>query len=625
MNSSVLLLAIPLFPLIGFLINGALGKKLEKNNVAIIACLMPAFSFACALALLNTPSFTKIYFSWIKTNIISIDFALRFDALSLVLVLVITGVGTLIHIYSVGYMKNDNGFSRYFAYLNLFTFLMLLLVLSDNLVLMFVGWEGVGLCSYLLIGFWHHEIHRADAAKKAFIVNRVGDLGFLLAVFLIFSQTGKFDFGSLSQSHLSPEILNIVCLLLFFGACGKSAQIPLYVWLPDAMAGPTPVSALIHAATMVTAGVYMIARLNFFFMGAEIALAIIGAICSITALMASIMACSENNLKKVLAYSTISQLAYMFCGLAVKSVATPVFHLTTHAFFKALLFLCAGMIIHGLAGEEDMRKMGGLRKKDKLAFITFLIGAIALCGVPPFSGFFSKEGIIVSAAEAQPIVGIILMATSLLTTFYIFRTIALVFFGAPKFEHYHQSEKIMTITVSILAILSVIGGAAGIFITKVLEHPPLSHDFVEHHHGLNIPILIISAVGGSLAVLLIYLLYGPKQSMRASLAHQSGRASLTKAIKPLVVLSERKFFIDEIYEYLFVLPLKMGAFLICYLFDIIFIDGLLVNGTSGLFYKISGAVRKMHTGAINISLLVILLGTIALVAYLNLVIFGLLK
>jgi len=607
-----LVVLILLFPLAGFLINGLLGKWLKKPVSGLIACLMPALSFMTCLAFIQKLPGVHNYFTWINTQTIKLDFALRLDELSIIMCLVITGVGTLIHIYSLGYMKKDEGFARYFAYLNFFMFLMLLLVLSDNLVLMFVGWEGVGLCSFLLIGFWYHDLPRADAAKKAFIVNRVGDFAFLLAVFLIFSQVGKLDFGSLADSKLDTNVLNIACLLLFIGACGKSAQIPLYVWLPDAMAGPTPVSALIHAATMVTAGVYMIARMNFYFMSAEMALGIIGGVCAVTALVAALMACSENNLKKVLAYSTISQLAYMFCALAMKSVAGPIFHLTMHAFFKALLFLCAGIIIHGLAGEEDMRKMGGIRKKDKLAFLVFLVGAISLCGIPPFSGFFSKEVIIVSSFEAQPVIGVILMATSLITSFYILRAIALVFFGKPKSDEYHSATGTMKFSVVILTVLSIVGGIAGTFIYKLLEDLPLSHNFVEHHHGFNLTIFCIAGVGFFLTMLVVYLLYGPKEQLRQK---------ILAPFRPLVVLVERKFFIDELYDYLFVLPLKLIAFIAAYLFDLLFVDRFLVHGTSTIFYKISGALRRVHTGSINASLFVIALGTVGLLGYIVYILF----
>ncbi len=408
---------------------------------------------------------------WISTGRLHIDFAFLIDPLSVLFMLIITGVGFLIHVYSVGYMKDDEKYDRFFAYLNLFVFFMLFLVMGSNYLVMFVGWEGVGLCSYLLIGFWFKNTEYNNAAKKAFIVNRIGDLGFLLGMILIYITFNSLNFDTVFKgvhdNAYNKEIYNLIGILLFIGACGKSAQIPLYTWLPDAMAGPTPVSALIHAATMVTAGVYMIARSAVIFVNAPVASEVVAIVGVCTALFAATIGLFQNDIKKVLAYSTVSQLGYMFLGLGVGAFTGGVFHVMTHAFFKALLFLGAGSVIHAMSGEQDIRKMGGLKKALPITHLTFLIATIAISGLPPFSGFFSKDEILAAAYEHNKIYWILGVIGSMLTAFYMFRLYFLTFHG--KFRgthdqehHLHESPKTMTVPLVILAILAAAGGFLGI-------------------------------------------------------------------------------------------------------------------------------------------------------------------
>ena len=457
---------VPLLPLIGFLLIAFNFKRFQGSVSGIIASSAIFVSFIISLIV-----FIEIYtskqaatiqlFHWIKFNKIDISFSFLIDQLSALMLMIITGVGFLIHVYSIGYMKGDSGFNRFFAYMNLFVFFMLVLVLGSNYLIMFIGWEGVGLCSYLLIGFWFKKHENNNAAKKAFIMNRIGDLGFLLGIFLLFNTFGTLNFGGIfSQSQMftigNPTITAIT-LLLFVGAIGKSAQIPLFTWLPDAMAGPTPVSALIHAATMVTAGIYMIARSNVLFVLSPITLLIIAIVGITTALLSGGIAIFQTDIKKVLAYSTVSQLGFMFLALSVGAFTGAMFHLTTHAFFKALLFLAAGSVIHALNGEQDIRKMGGLKNKIPITFFTFLIGTIAISGIPPFSGFFSKDMILIGAFEANSIFWIIAVIVSLMTTFYMFRLLYIVFWKRSNNEdlHAHESPKNMTIPLMILATLSV--------------------------------------------------------------------------------------------------------------------------------------------------------------------------
>ncbi|MCX6830469.1 MAG: NADH-quinone oxidoreductase subunit L, partial [candidate division Zixibacteria bacterium] len=474
---------IPLFPLIGFLLNGLFIGRLHKRVISLIACGSVGLSFLLGVKfffdLLSLPENARIIgqvlFTWISSGEFNVNIGFLFDPLSAVMVLVVSGVGFLIHLYSIGYMHDDSGYGRYFTYLNLFVFSMLTLVLADNYLLMFVGWEGVGLCSYLLIGFWYEKKSAADAGKKAFIVNRIGDFGFLLGLFIIFWQTGSLNFAAVFEKApvvfmAGGGLITAATLLLFLGAAGKSAQIPLYVWLPDAMEGPTPVSALIHAATMVTAGVYMIARSNILYTLAPVSLSVVAVVGMATALFAATIALAQNDIKRVLAYSTISQLGYMFTACGVAAFSAGIFHLMTHAFFKALLFLGAGSVIHALSGQQDMRHMGGLKRHLPATYLTFLIATLAIAGIPGLSGFFSKDEILWKAFSSDygsPWLWAVGLFTAMLTAFYMFRLVFLTFFGEERLDHHakahlHESPKIMTVPLSILAVLSVIGGYIGI-------------------------------------------------------------------------------------------------------------------------------------------------------------------
>ncbi|MFN9807680.1 MAG: NADH-quinone oxidoreductase subunit L [Betaproteobacteria bacterium] len=489
---------VPLLPLAGFLVNGLAGARLPKTLVALIGCALPAASFALVVSLWlelvagGAPTAVSL-FTWAATGGLKIDAALYFDRVAAVMCLVITGIGTLIHVYSIGYMRDDRGFARYFAYLNLFLFFMLLLALGSNLVVLFIGWEGVGLASYLLIGFWFDDRAKTAAGLKAFVVNRVGDAGFLLATFLIFSHARSVDLQAINAyfaaTPASPAVMTAIGLLLLLGACGKSAQIPLHVWLPDAMAGPTPVSALIHAATMVTAGVYLLARLNGVFLQSPDAMTVVAWLGAMTALAGASLGVIQFNLKKVLAYSTMSQLGLMVmaCGLGAFSVG--LFHLITHAFFKACLFLGAGAVLHALGGEEDMRRMGALARRLPFTFTVFLLATLALCGVPPFAGFFSKDEILWSAWSApggSTALWLVASAASLLTAYYMFRAIFLTFFGTDRVaphaaHHLHEPPPSMSIVLALLAAGSVLAGLIGLpqFWRDLLGLPAPFYRFVE--------------------------------------------------------------------------------------------------------------------------------------------------
>ncbi|HHI02639.1 MAG TPA: NADH-quinone oxidoreductase subunit L, partial [candidate division Zixibacteria bacterium] len=474
---------IPLFPLIGFLINGLFLGRLSKKFVSFIACGAVGLSFFYSahlfFELLSLPAdariIEEILFVWIPSGQFNVNIGFLLDPLSIVMVLVVTGVSFLIHIYSIGYMHDDPGYARYFTYLNLFVFSMLILVLADNYLLMFIGWEGVGLCSYLLIGFWFEKKSATDAGKKAFIVNRIGDFGFLLGLFIIFWQVGSLDFATVFEKApamfaVGGTLITAATLLLFLGATGKSAQIPLFVWLPDAMEGPTPVSALIHAATMVTAGVYMIARSNVLYMMAPTTLAVVAIVGMATAFFAGTIALAQNDIKRVLAYSTVSQLGYMFVACGVAAFTAGIFHLMTHAFFKALLFLGSGSVIHAMAGQQDMRYMGGLKKYMPTTYWTFIIATLAIAGIPLFSGFFSKDEILWKAFSSQygsTWLWVFGFLAAGMTAFYMFRLVYLTFFGKERMEsqtreHLHESPKVMTVPLMLLAVLSIVGGYVGI-------------------------------------------------------------------------------------------------------------------------------------------------------------------
>lgn len=464
---------IPILPLLGFLLNGLLRNRLSKQMVGLIACgvMLAAFVLSVYVFMNGSGREYVFLFDFINTGTVRIPFEFAIDHLNTIFLLIITGVGFLIHLYSTAYMheESDAHFARYFSYLNLFVFAMLLLVMGGNYVIMFIGWEGVGLCSYLLIGYWYKNQNYNNAAKKAFIMNRIGDLGFLLAVFWLLQKTGSVSFATIFEpatyAKLTATDFTGITLLLFVGATGKSAQLPLYTWLPDAMAGPTPVSALIHAATMVTAGIYMIARSNVLFAHAHFTQGVVAVVGLATAVLAASIALKQNDIKKVLAYSTVSQLGFMFLGLGVGAYTGAVFHVMTHAFFKALLFLGAGSVIHGMHHEQDMRNYGGLKKYMPVTHITMLIGCIAIAGIPGFSGFFSKDEILIAAYASKPILYFIGIGAALMTAFYMFRLYAMTFMGRYRGDahhHPHESPKAMTIPLIVLAILTIVGGFIGI-------------------------------------------------------------------------------------------------------------------------------------------------------------------
>ena len=590
---------IPLLPFLGFLVNGLLGPRLGDRAVAIIGCAAPAGAFAVAMGAFaeilqgdSATVLTQDLWPWIAAGELKVSFSLTIDRLSGIMCLVVAGVGSLIHIYSTGYMKGDSGYARFFSYLNLFMAAMLVLVTADNIVLMFLGWEGVGLCSYLLIGFWYKGLANCSAGIKAFVVNRIGDLGFLLGIFAIWAAFGTFEFKEINLKAGSAEggAVFWICLLLFIGACGKSAQIPLHVWLPDAMAGPTPVSALIHAATMVTSGVYLLARLGPLFDAAPEVLTIVATVGALTALLAALIAFSQNDIKKVLAYSTISQLGYMFLAAGMGAYSVAVFHLVTHAFFKALLFLGAGAVIHSLHHEQDMRRMGGLRHRLPWTFALYVIGALALSGFPLTAGFFSKDEILhvahsgAGGTDGRTILWIIGLVTALFTAFYTFRQIALVFFGnyrGPGGEKIEESPLSMRIPLMVLAALSLIGGFLAIphFLLPGLEIPPEGK-----LAGLVIGgIVSIAGIGAALGVYL-------------RLPHLLERFCSTAPGKQIHKLSKRRFYIDEIYQSLIVKPLFGLAEISFYLIDRLLIDFLLVHGSGFAVSALGHLLRRLQDG-----------------------------
>jgi NADH-quinone oxidoreductase subunit L len=572
MNAPLHLWLIPLLPFAGFLFNGILGgilgRRMPNALVTTVGLLAPLASLALVFnagwALFVSgpvrgalPRVETLPMGWIDAGSLHIGFSFVLDHLSLVMLLVVTGVGFLIHVYSVGYMEDDEGYWRYFAYLNLFLFFMTVLVLAGNALLMFVGWEGVGLASYLLIGFWFQKNSAANAGKKAFIVNRIGDFGFLIGIFLLLANFGTLTFSEIgAKLTANPAwqggVLTFIALSLLLGAAGKSAQLPLYIWLPDAMEGPTPVSALIHAATMVTAGVYMIARTHVLFDHSPVALSVVAIVGAATALFAATIGLVQNDIKRVLAYSTISQLGYMFLGCGVAAYSAAIFHLMTHAFFKALLFLAAGSVIHAVGGEQDLRKMGGLRKKLPVTFAVTTVGVLAIAGFPPFAGFFSKDAIL-SAAFVQGGTGRVLwfvgVVTALLTSFYMFRLWYLAFFGKPHKEagHHHETPPSMLGPLVILALLSLGGGWGGIGFFSSFMAPSVGAQIrapADAHLEL-----ILSGVAVGVALIgwfVAHLLYSLKPESPAQLA---------KALPGGYKLLANKYYVDEIYGFLFVKPL----------------------------------------------------------------------
>lgn len=630
------LICIPLFPALGALINGLLGYKFSKRVVHDIAITAIGVSFILSLKaffqLLSLPHDKRIVevimYSWIYSGGISVDVGFLLDPLSAVMLLVVTGVGFLIHIYSTGYMHDDESYWRFFTYLNLFVFAMLLLVMGNNFLMMFVGWEGVGLCSYLLIGYWYTDHANADAGKKAFVVNRVGDFGFILGIFLII-----VTFGSLRYLEVFDKATTIlpygstlataITLLLFVGATGKSAQIPLYVWLPDAMAGPTPVSALIHAATMVTAGVYMIARCNVLYSLAPFSLGVVSAIGALTAIFAASMGLVQRDIKKVLAYSTISQLGYMFLGVGVAAYSAGIFHLMTHAFFKALLFLGAGSVIHAMGGEQDIMKMGGLRKYIPKTFIVFFIGTLAIAGTPGFSGFFSKDEILwqaFSSPYGHPLLWIIGTIAAGMTSFYMFRLTFLTFFGKERMDehtkhHIHESPNSMVVPLIILAVLSVIGGYVGI--PEALGGSNHFHHFLEpvirkvgapegHHysHALEYGLMATSVGVALVGFLIAYTFYIKNPQLPVALGEK---------MKGIYTLLYNKYYVDEIYEFIFVKGCKNLGTLLWQKFDALVIDGI-VNGVGTIVQYFGGIFAKIQTGSTQNYAVGIILGVVLILS-----------
>ncbi len=598
------ILVLTLFvPLLGAIINGVFGSPFKKyaHWVAVPAI---GISWLGALYLLKyvLAGNTLIVnlWQWIPVKDFNVNFGLYLDPLSAVMIATVTTVSFFIHIYSIGYMHGDPGYRRYFSYLNLFVFSMLLLVLANNYVLLFVGWEAVGLCSYLLIGFWYEKKSASDAGKKAFIVNRIGDAGFILGIFTMFFSVGSVDYRTVFEAapHLSAAIIGAITFFLFMGAMGKSAQFPLYVWLPDAMEGPTPVSALIHAATMVTAGVYMVARSSALYSAHGSVANLVAGIGAFTAIFAASIALVNDDIKRVLAYSTISQLGYMFIGVGVGAYATGIFHLYTHAFFKALLFLTAGSVMHALHGELNMQKMGGLFKKMPQTGITFIIGALALSGIPPFAGFFSKDAILKEALlRGHVTIWWIGTITAFMTAFYMFRLIFKVFFGKPRdeelYEHAHESPAVMTIPLWVLAIGAIVVGWVGIGEDASPFFKFLAPSLHYAEHGALLEPAAwqewLPLVFGIIGILLAWSMY------MKNLPSPQGMA---RTFRTFYKLLKGKWYVDEIYDIFIVKPIYFLAVLLFKLVDRILIDGT-VNGVAWLNRAVGSVLNKIQTGAVK--------------------------
>jgi NADH-quinone oxidoreductase subunit L len=601
---------IPILPLAGFLINGLFGRRFSKGIVNAIAIGSVALSFAWVvktlLGLDLSHPYSERYFTWIESGAFRVDFEFTVDKLTAVMLLVVTGVGALIHVYSIGYMAHEGGYYRYFAYLNLFMFFMLTLVLAANYLVLFVGWEGVGLCSYLLIGFYFDKKYCTDAGNKAFIVNRIGDFGFSLGLFYIVTHFGSLDFQTVfAQAAGKPEgVLTVIGLLLMVGACGKSAQLPLYVWLPDAMAGPTPVSALIHAATMVTAGVYMTARSWPILTHAPAAMDVIAVIGIATAFFAATIGLAQNDIKKVFAYSTVSQLGYMFVGVGCGAFSAGIYHLMTHAFFKALLFLGSGSVIHALSGEQDMRNMGGLRKKVPWTFATMMCAAIAIAGIPPFAGFFSKDAILLAAYAHSPWIYWVGTITAGMTAFYVFRAMFLTFFGEYRGQgHPHESPPVMLVPLAILALLSIGGG----FLFNIPEF--LGSVFQQPEVPENTVLMAISTLAGVTGIAVAWLMYIAKPGMADAFAG---------SVKGLYTLVYNKYFVDEIYDATVVNPVVNGSREVLWKgVDVGVIDGA-ANGVGDRARDIGGVLRLFQSGDIRSYATWVLFGSVIVIVAMSL-------
>ncbi len=619
---------IPLLPLGGAIINGVFGKILkEKAGWVANATILTSFilSIVAFTHVLNGETFNGNLFTWIQAGNFTATFGVLIDQLSIIMMMVVTGVGFLIHVYSIGYMHGDPGVARYFSYLNLFIFSMLLLVMGNNLLLLYLGWEGVGLCSYLLIGFWYEKPSAAKAGMKAFITNRVGDFGFAIGIMIIFTTLGTISYsGIFSQTDklLAAGVLTAASLMLFMGATGKSAQFPLYIWLPDAMEGPTPVSALIHAATMVTAGVYMVARFSPIFTLSPTTMAVVVIIGTFTAVFAATMALVNKDIKRVLAYSTISQLGYMFIGVGSGAFAAGIFHLMTHAFFKALLFLGAGSVMHALANETNIDKMGGLFSKIKITAITFFIAGLAISGVPPFSGFFSKDGILAGAFEYNPIVWAFGAFGAMLTAFYMFRLIFVTFFGESRVEpevehHIHESPRIMTAPLMVLALLAIIGGWVGIpeglgggnhfehFLAPVFEAPEAHMHLAQLSHGTEYLLM-----GASILLVLIGILFAWLMYIKKSISAEKMAARFSGVYRLLY----NKYYMDEIYNAIIYQPILAASRWLWKVFDSKIIDGF-VNLVGKIMLLISSLLRRVQTGYVQNYAAFLVLGAIVILAY----------
>ncbi len=610
---------IPALPLLGAALNGLLGARWPKRAVDGIAVGSTGLAFAATLELVREFSlisadkvpWTKAYFPWLAAGHFRADFALQIDSLTIVMLLVVTGVGWLIHIYSTGYMAREGGYYRFFSYLNLFMFFMLVLVMAANYALLFVGWEGVGLCSYLLIGFNFLKKAASDAGKKAFIVNRIGDFGFLLAMLLLFQTFGSLNFGAVFQAAAGMAIenqagvLTLISLLLLAGAIGKSAQLPLYVWLPDAMEGPTPVSALIHAATMVTAGVYVVARSHVLFLHAPVAMTGVAVIGGLTAFYAATIGLVQTDIKKVLAYSTVSQLGYMFLGCGVGAFSAGIFHLMTHSFFKALLFLGAGSVIHAMGGEQDMHKMGGLRKRIPWTYWTMLLGVLAISGAPFFSGFFSKDKIlfeVFASSRGGRVLLFLGLASALLTSFYMFRLVFLTFHGAPRFDprktHVHESPSNMLLPLVILAALSVAGGwmaAPALFggadhfeeyLAASFARPTPASE-LSSMRSMELPLTEVATGVALLGFFVAWLFY----------IHQpQAPKRLAETLRLPYTLALNKYYVDELYDLAIVRPLRwVSTRVLWHAVDEDTIDGA-VNGVADIARGLGGRLRMVTSG-----------------------------
>ncbi len=633
---------IVLLPLVGFLFNGLLGARIRSERVVgIVGTGVVGLSFLLSSAifyhLLELPEDDRSHvvnvFRWIAAGGFEVHVAYLVDQLSILMALIVTGVGSLIHAYSIGYMRGDPGYWRFFSYMNLFIFMMLTLVLADNFLLFFVGWEGVGLCSYLLIGFWYDKRFEksttSDAANKAFIANRIGDFGFLVAMLLIFVTFGSLNFGTVfaRAGSFSVGESAIVCitLLLFLGATGKSAQIPLYVWLPDAMAGPTPVSALIHAATMVTAGVYMVARCSILFALAPTTMEIVAVIGALTAVFAASIGLVQNGIKKILAYSTISQLGYMVLAMGVGALTAGMFHLLTHAFFKALLFLGAGAVIHAMNEEEDIQNMGGLRRHLPITYKTFVIAALAIAGIPPLSGFFSKDEILWKVFDhGSWFLWVLGALGAMLTAFYMFRLVALTFEGSPRYDtaklRPHEAPKTMTVPLISLAVLSAFGGFVGIpqslggsNLVQQWLHPVFEDatDMMRlpraEDHSTEYALMVVSVALAGIGIYGARTLY----LKRKELIHR-----LVSKYKHLYTLLWNKYYVDEIYEATVVTPtLKGSERLLWRGMDVLVIDGL-VNGIAKVIARASQVSRRVQVGVAQGYALIFVVGIVAILAWL---------